>query len=497
MAPSDIIKKYFRPGVVLGNRYQIEKLVGAGAYSAIFSAIDSEKGTRVAIKAVPPLGDGGKKTSIGRFQREMKVIGKLRHENIISLFDFGETEELIGYMVLEFIKGQTLFDIVDGNPMNNLNAIDVTRQIAMALRVAHERGVIHRDLKPQNVMLIRKESDKYLVKVLDFGMAKLTRRIDADESIEELTREGIAVGTPRYIAPEQARGKDVGPYSDLYALGLLMYEMFTGERAVKADTVESAIRAHVSSTPHEFQELDHVPIAMHNILFKLTAKQVGRRYQNATELIEDLNLVEKEFAGDKTIEDNIDNDPTTAYDFRNSPRRKIAQAHPDFPVEKGKKAGVKAVDTRSLAPEKREIPRPTIDRNRPQKYDIRWGALLSAGLLFPFAFVIGSAAFYNSPSVLRFFLGCLPLIFCSMSLVRGNENLSPQKVLFVSSLIWILFPHLFLQHDLGVGLWSHSTWFLEPFQNLPAMQSLIDIIAEISRAYVEFLISISDAFSPR
>ena len=500
MAPSDIIKKYFRPGVVLSNRYQIEKLVGAGAYSAIFSAIDSANGTRVAIKAVPPLADGGKKTSIGRFQREMRVIGKLLHPNIISLYDFGETDERIGFMVIEFIKGHTLFDIVDGSPMTDLCAIDVTRQIAMALDVAHSQGVVHRDLKPQNVMLIQRGENDYLVKVLDFGMAKLTRRFNPDESIEELTREGIAVGTPRYIAPEQARGKQVGGYSDLYALGLLMYEMFTGERAVKADTVESAIRAHVSSTPHEFTELHDVPEQMHNILFRLTAKKVSRRYQTAAELINDLNQAEAFFrSADRTIDDrfveHVDDsmdDPTIAYDFKNSKRRQFpAMQHPN-------RAFTDTSSVRSDSRTKRDS-----EFSLPRRADRRFDdsgnqtiLIVISVILFPIAFFFATAFFHQSHYLLKLFIGCLPLSLCGFSFLFQTK-FNPLKILIVVSSIAIFLAHIVEPSQLGSGLFRSSNWFLIPFSEVPGVPLISELIVDASRSYLEFLVSISKSFSPR
>ena len=286
-SPSEIVQQYIRPGDRVGGRYQIEGFVGAGAYGAIFSAIDLETMERVAVKALPPANDGMNRTAIGRFQREMKVISRLRHPNIIAMYDFGETEQRIVYMILEFIDGQTLFDLCNQNKLDDAQALDVTTQIASALAEAHAKGVVHRDLKPQNVMVVQQPNGRYLVKVLDFGMAKLLTGSD-DSSIVQLTREGVAVGTPRYIAPEQARGKDVGPWSDLYALGLLMYEAFTGERAVKADTIESAIIAHVSPEPLELEEIDDVPKYVRPVLFKLIEKKIKRRYQSAGEVLSDL-----------------------------------------------------------------------------------------------------------------------------------------------------------------------------------------------------------------
>src|SRR5699024_9491803 len=124
------------------------------------------------------------------------------------------------YMGLEYVDGESLESLLRAGPIPPAQVVSICEQIGSALLLAHHRGIVHRDLKPANIMLVDQERDEYLVKVLDFGTAKLLRRID-DDTIDPLTREGVAVGTPRYIAPEQARGESVGPWSDLYALGLL------------------------------------------------------------------------------------------------------------------------------------------------------------------------------------------------------------------------------------------------------------------------------------
>src|SRR5690554_180844 len=235
-SPHRRLQQLIRQGDLLVGRYRIGRRVGAGAYGMIFSAVDEITSERVAIKAIPPADSQSSETAAGRFQREMKVIRALVHANIISLYDWGRTDQGLIFMVLEYIEGETLDQIAHASPLS--------------LEVALDHGVIHRDLKPANVMLTPTRYGGYKVKVLDFGMAKLLSKIE-DESIVDLTREGIAVGTPRYIAPEQARGLPVGPAADMYAVGLLFYEMLAGEQAVKASSVQDAISAHVSRKPLE------------------------------------------------------------------------------------------------------------------------------------------------------------------------------------------------------------------------------------------------------
>ncbi|RAL25444.1 hypothetical protein DL240_04330 [Lujinxingia litoralis] len=290
--PHRRLQQLIRPGDLLEQRYRIGQRVGAGAYGMIFSAVDELTSERVAIKAIPPADSPASETAIGRFQREMTVVRTLVHSNIISLYDWGRSGQGLIFMVLEYVEGETLDKVVHHNPMRAEVAIDVIRQIAMALQVAHEHGVIHRDLKPANVMLSPTRYGGYKVKVLDFGMAKVLSKLE-DESIVDLTREGIAVGTPRYIAPEQARGLPVGPAADMYALGLLFYEMLAGEQAVRAASVDDAISAHVSRKPLELPQLAAIDSRLHGLLRALLEKDPDQRLPGASELLQALDRIER------------------------------------------------------------------------------------------------------------------------------------------------------------------------------------------------------------
>lgn len=284
------------PGELLSERYRVGAAIGTGAYGEIFGAVDEQTGRQVAIKALPPGARDINDTARGRFHREMMVIRNLDHPNIIAIYDWGETDKQVVFMALEYVEGQTLERVVRNRPMALERAIDVAIQMTLALQAAHGQGVIHRDLKPANIMLSQKPDGFYVVKVLDFGMAKVLSRIE-DESLIELTREGMAVGTPRYIAPEQARGLPVGPTADLYALGLLLYEMLTGVQAVTANSVELAVRAHVSSEPLELAEIEQVPLAVRPILNRLLEKKVESRYQDAAEVLAALESLQQSLGG--------------------------------------------------------------------------------------------------------------------------------------------------------------------------------------------------------
>lgn len=272
-------------GVVLEGRYRIGRRIGAGAYNMIFTAIDEVTSEKVAIKAIAPDVAQINQTALARFERELKVIRTLVHGNIIALYDWGHTPEGLLFMVLEYINGNTLDAVVRDAPLSPSNALDVLLQLASALETAHMAGVIHRDLKPSNVMLSQTRNRGYRAKIVDFGLAKVLAPLD-DESLVDLTHEGMAVGTPRYIAPEQARGLHIGPPADLYALGLLFYEMLTGHRAVNASTVEDAVLAHVSPDPLILQDRHLISPPIQPLLDRLLAKDVRSRFQTATEVID-------------------------------------------------------------------------------------------------------------------------------------------------------------------------------------------------------------------
>lgn len=495
--PGDIVKKYIQPGTRVGGRYDIEGYVGAGAYGVIFSAIDVETMERVAVKAIPPADDGVNRTAVGRFKREFKVISRLRHPNIITLYDFGETENRIIYMVLEFIDGRTLYDVVTSEKLTDGQAISITRQIAAALAEAHGKGVIHRDLKPQNVMVYKDHAGAYQVKVLDFGMAKLLS--GADESLVQLTREGVAVGTPRYIAPEQARGKDVGPYSDLYALGLLFYETFTGERAVKADTIESAIIAHVSPEPLELEEIERVPKYARSVLFRLIEKSVDRRYQDAREVVRDLDQLDQirlQAESASTVPLGTQAAPEVDMSVLNERRSKAHTESPrsihsadDLELDYDRyQQFSRGEDSPPLRRGRREI---GDDFNfRTPHHIFEWSELVFSFFLAPFAFILFTAQFEGVDYFLRFFLGLLAtFIPLGISLfLRSNDwSWSFFRLWIFGSITAILIAHLLGIDDLAIGLLRNPGWFLTPVKELPFFGSLFDIVASISRTYADLI----------
>lgn len=475
-SPSEIVRQHLRPGDLVANRYQIEQFIGAGAYGAIFSAIDTATMERVALKALPPANEGVKSTAVGRFQREMKVISRLRHPNIINIYDFGETDSRFAFMVVEFIDGVTLYDLVNRERLPESVVLDLCEQMALALAEAHGKGVVHRDLKPQNVMVVREPNGRYIAKVLDFGMAKLTGA--ADESAQ-LTREGMAVGTPRYIAPEQARGKEVGPWSDIYALGLLFYEMFTSKRAVKADTIESAIMAHVSPEPLELEEINMVPHHVRPILFKMIEKKVAKRYQNAGELVRDLR---------KLREMDILNTVPVGGSGLRTPEA----------VDPNRVPSIQSAGNLELQTIQRAVPRRFVSQYdkemvRREHFYFRsphnvfeWGEAALAFFLMPAAFILVTAQLDGMDYALRMFVGFIPLFIAlavGFSSRTPNWNLSLFRQLFLWSTVAILIAHGVGMERLAIGLLRNPAWCVYPLADVPLLSIVHDLVVGFSRAY--------------
>jgi hypothetical protein len=470
----------------------------------------------VAVKALPPQGEAASDTALARFRREMKVISNLIHRNIIGLYDFGQTDEDVFFMILEYVDGKPLDRVVYRSPLEPQDVIDVCEQIASALNLAHHRGVIHRDLKPANIMLTR-EADGYDVKVLDFGMAKLLSRID-DDSIPQLTREGMAVGTPRYIAPEQARGEQVGPWTDLYALGLLMYEMLTGARAVKADDVEGAVSAHVSRKPLDLQELDQVSETFRPVLFRLIEKDPQKRYRSAEELMADLDALRYETGVGIGAPDRPQFDPLKGRVEGGPAAGATSQAAAPVsrvPQERRKQAQRIAAEARQEqeldldweaydqhgarqrdpALKKREKDDAYVLFRGPDR-PIEWVEACVAPLLGVFAFVLLTAQLRSFDYGIRLAVGLVPVVIAlawSVGSGRGSWRYSFFR-------LWNLFSiaAAFVAHALGPAkliteLYRHPTWFLAPVRDLPGMDATEGVLTWVMRRYAVVLSTLLDS----
>ncbi|MBX3262513.1 MAG: serine/threonine protein kinase, partial [Labilithrix sp.] len=230
-------------GQVVSGRYRIQKLIGEGGMGAVYLAEHTLMRKRVALKLLHAEMSTDEEV-LARFRREAEAAAHVEHPNVAAATDFGQTEDGAFFLVLEYVEGTSLRDVLAAGAMAPARALHVARQIALALERAHGAGIVHRDLKPENVMLVQKGDDPDFVKVLDFGIAKVEPHPQRDTT-QPLTRLGTILGTPEYMAPEQALGEPVGPPADLYAVGVMLYEMLTGKHPFDADDRMAILSMHI------------------------------------------------------------------------------------------------------------------------------------------------------------------------------------------------------------------------------------------------------------
>ncbi len=263
-------------------RYEILEILGRGAMGVVYRAKDPLIGRIVAIKVISPakeLNEEQRKKYLERFFQEARAAGRLKHPGIVAVYDVGE-EGGIPFMALEFLEGITLTDLIRSKGhMPAKEAVSIVRQVADALGCAHGQEVVHRDIKPDNIIV---DSDGRAF-VTDFGVARL------EES--ELTRQGEILGTPHYMSPEQITGKPVDGRSDLFSLGIVLYQLLTGKRPFQADSVASVIHRIVETPPDPIPEGMRFPHGMRPILERMLVKDPEERYSGSTDLIADLDAV--------------------------------------------------------------------------------------------------------------------------------------------------------------------------------------------------------------
>src|SRR5215204_2850243 len=211
------------------SHYRIVEKIGEGGMGAVYVAEDTVLGRRVAIKTLTSGRSAGEQHFRSRFLREARAISKLSHSHIANIYDYGETPDGEPYIVMELVSGSTLGDLMAREKLTIQRAVGIIKQVAEALSEAHRHGIVHRDIKPSNVAISERDN----VKVLDFGLAKEIEIVSSDPEdqtrLNTQTREGVIVGTPMYLSPEQALGIKVDARSDVFALGGLLYECIAGK----------------------------------------------------------------------------------------------------------------------------------------------------------------------------------------------------------------------------------------------------------------------------
>jgi eukaryotic-like serine/threonine-protein kinase len=270
------VSDVFQPEQVLSGRYRVLRKIGGGGMADVYLCEDLTLGRRVALKVLLSrfIDDPN---FVERFRREAKAAAGLNHANLVSIYDWGEVDGTY-FIVMEYVEGETLKDLVRRQGrLSGSEAVRISLQLLAALEFAHRTGIVHRDIKPQNVMLDRDGN----AKVTDFGIAR------AGDS--GMTEAGSILGTAQYLAPEQAKGQRVDERSDLYSVGIVLYEMLTGTVPFKGDSAVTVALKHVNEMAAEPAQLvPGMPYALNQIVLKAIAKDPDQRYQSAEQFARDL-----------------------------------------------------------------------------------------------------------------------------------------------------------------------------------------------------------------
>jgi serine/threonine protein kinase len=287
------------PGDIIGARYRIDRVVGRGAFAAVYQGMDISLERPVAIKLLNPSkllqqqGGGGesmRRELVERFYREARTVAKMRDEHAVTLFDFGATPEGGLFMVLEFVDGPTLREVVNREgPQEAKRVVTILRQSLQCLREAHSYGMLHRDIKPENIMLCKFFGDEERVRLVDFGIAKALE----NEEGGDLTAAGVLIGTPRYVAPERVNKKELGPGSDIYSLGIVAYELLVGKEPFHGLKGVDVLRAQLApeSVRLPADVAAKLPDALVTVIHKMLEKDLTRRYTDTKPLLDDLTRI--------------------------------------------------------------------------------------------------------------------------------------------------------------------------------------------------------------
>jgi serine/threonine-protein kinase len=293
LCPSDgtVLEKTSDPlvGQTLAGKYRIEELINEGGMGAVYRGTHTLMDKTVAVKVLHPSLAADDKI-VARFSREAKAASRISHPHALNVTDFGESENGIVFLVMEYLRGQTLKDVIrSAGPMSLTRALEIIRQVSGALDAAHAQGVVHRDLKSDNIML-EDVGDGDWAKVLDFGIAKIQE--DVGSTDPALTAANMIIGTPQYMSPEQcSQASEIDSRSDIYSLGVILYEMLAGHVPFTGDNPTAIMMRHLQDAPPSIlEERSDLPAAVGRVIARAMAKRPEDRYQSAGELAETLAL---------------------------------------------------------------------------------------------------------------------------------------------------------------------------------------------------------------
>ena len=276
-------------GQVLDEKYRLDERLGEGGMGTVYRATHLLIDRPVAVKVLHTrfVED---EAAQARFRREARAAGRLQHPNAVAVTDFGRTPEGFVYIVMELLEGRTLRDVLtDEAPLAPARAVELMMQIAAAVEAAHGGGVIHRDLKPANIFVVQRKHLPPVVKVLDFGIAKLAADGFEDSEARNLTQTGVMIGTPRYMSPEQCDGEHLSPAADVYSLGIIFYEMLTGATPFNGASPLAVALQHSTKPPRPPRELvASLPAELEEVVLRALAKKPEERPADAGAFREEL-----------------------------------------------------------------------------------------------------------------------------------------------------------------------------------------------------------------
>src|SRR5215467_12582807 len=264
--------------------YEIQSALGAGGMGEVYRARDTRLERDVALKILPE-SFARESDRLHRFEQEARAVATLSHPNILAVFDIGQ-QNGSPYLVSELLEGEILRTVLDRGALSQRKAIEYGVQIAQGLAAAHEKGIVHRDLKPENIFVTKDAR----IKILDFGLAKQAQKVTAAASdgltlTSSHTAAGMVMGTASYMAPEQVRGEPADPRTDIFAFGVVLYEMLSGKRAFRRDTPAETMTAVLKEDPPELSDPSHqVSPALDRIVRRCLEKNPEQRFQSARDL---------------------------------------------------------------------------------------------------------------------------------------------------------------------------------------------------------------------
>ena len=283
-------------GDIIAGRYRLKEVVGRGGMGTVFRAVQTSVERDVAVKVMHSQARTDQRL-VARFQREARAVAALSHPNTIRLIDFGQTAEGALYLVTEYLKGQSLGQVAKCHgPLEPMRVIRIAMQICESLAEAHASGIVHRDIKPDNLFLASMYGKADFIKVLDFGIAKLDQAMTPGS--EQLTSAGVCIGSPRYISPEQALGEQVTAQADVYSLGVVLYELLAGRPLFQCDVPQAYLLAHIQEEPRALKpDLDPRFHALAQCVMQCLEKHPLHRPRGANSLIEALEILLQQVRG--------------------------------------------------------------------------------------------------------------------------------------------------------------------------------------------------------